>query len=728
MNSSTSVSRKRLECESLEARLLLTGDVRFHTTGLGPELLTGLIAGEDRVFFSQGLVYENLQSIDIETGVIDGHDFSRQFFLEHTIGDNVYYVFSMNYEYLKEYDSATDVDRVLAPEGSVHGVGDAGYFYSPPAVAGEPTRFVWTNASSGQVVESATSLLTQVTGIEVAQTGIYFSATHQTRGKELFRFDMQTGVISIYDVNPAGSGNPGNQSVIGDDIYFTAEDDVHGRELRRADANGQFTTLDVNGTAADSFDIEFVQAVGDQLFFVSSENGTELHRVDGDSITTFDTVEGAGSFSQPQLLTAVGDDLYFSADDGVVGEQLWRLSGDTDTIDKIPLNLELPSRPQLAAHDTDLYFAASRLDVGEELFRLDTLTGTLDLLDLNPGTSGSEPNNLVVAGDWLFLGTSTQHEENRLTSVPLDFQRFRCDLTGEGACDGDDIDDLMAGLASGTSDEAFDLNGDGELDLADRDVWLSEAGRKNLGPGRSYLPGDANLDGEVDVSDFNLWNSNRLTVESRWTRGNFTTDTVVDVSDFNAWNSNKFTVSGNLVTLSNRAFEGRYVTESDDHNVFQDAAMRPSGQWFIHTTATGVTTLQNRESGRFLTADNWEVLTTDSPEVSLPGQSESWITVDNDDGSLAFRNLLSGRVMDGDGASDDWDVDESLEILFDDGWFVTPVDGTLSMLGRVEVVSASLEDSRENPSPTRFVRNALYDQIFRGEEEHHERLNLGEYH
>jgi hypothetical protein len=84
--------------------------------------------------------------------------------------------------------------------------------------------------------------------------------------------------------------------------------------------------------------------------------------------------------------------------------------------------------------------------------------------------------------------------------------------------------------------------------------------------------------------------------------------------------------------------------------------------------------------------------------------------------------------MDGDGASDDWDVDESLEILFDDGWFVTPVDGTLSMLGRVEVVSASLEDSRENPSPTRFVRNALYDQIFRGEEEHHERLNLGEYH
>ena len=47
-----------------------------------------------------------------------------------------------------------------------------------------------------------------------------------------------------------------------------------------------------------------------------------------------------------------------------------------------------------------------------------------------------------------------------------------------------------------------------------------------------------------------------------------------------------------------------------------------------------------------------------------------WETVDNDDGSIALRNRLTERFLDGDGNGADWQVDVSAEILADDGWFI----------------------------------------------------------
>ena len=59
-------------------------------------------------------------------------------------------------------------------------------------------------------------------------------------------------------------------------------------------------------------------------------------------------------------------------------------------------------------------------------------------------------------------------------------------------------------IAAGTNDSAFDMTGDGNVDMDDLDAWLAEAGEANLGPGQSYQYGDANLDGIVDGADFVL--------------------------------------------------------------------------------------------------------------------------------------------------------------------------------------------------------------------------------
>ncbi|MEM7313001.1 MAG: PEP-CTERM sorting domain-containing protein, partial [Planctomycetota bacterium] len=114
------------------------------------------------------------------------------------------------------------------------------------------------------------------------------------------------------------------------------------------------------------------------------------------------------------------------------------------------------------------------------------------------------------------------------------------DFDDNGIYDLADIDGLVAAIASGSGDLAFDLTGDGMLDTMDLDAWLAEAGAANLPSGGSYLYGDANLDGSVDVSDFNLWNTNKFTATAAWSGADFNADGFVDVSDFNTWNANKF--------------------------------------------------------------------------------------------------------------------------------------------------------------------------------------------
>ena len=117
------------------------------------------------------------------------------------------------------------------------------------------------------------------------------------------------------------------------------------------------------------------------------------------------------------------------------------------------------------------------------------------------------------------------------------------DFNGDSNYTCDDIDALVVEISEGTNNAAFDMNGDGTVDLSDRDAWLAIAGGVNLGGGKEYLLGDANLDGVVDVSDFNIWNGNKFTAVAAWCSGDFNADGVVDVSDFNIWNGNKFTSS-----------------------------------------------------------------------------------------------------------------------------------------------------------------------------------------
>ena len=93
-----------------------------------------------------------------------------------------------------------------------------------------------------------------------------------------------------------------------------------------------------------------------------------------------------------------------------------------------------------------------------------------------------------------------------------------CDFDGDFFCTVSDLDLLM--------DEAdsvdADLDGNGLVNDADRDRWLSLAALEN-GHSEAYLVGDANLDGVVDSRDLNEVGIYWLDTNARkWSEGNFT--------------------------------------------------------------------------------------------------------------------------------------------------------------------------------------------------------------
>ncbi len=117
------------------------------------------------------------------------------------------------------------------------------------------------------------------------------------------------------------------------------------------------------------------------------------------------------------------------------------------------------------------------------------------------------------------------------------------DYDGNGVYDCADIDSLVAVIAGGGNNQAYDLTTDNLVNGDDLTEWLGIAGAANLASGNPYVPGDANLDGSVDGSDFGIWNGNKFTNAAAWCRGDLNADGQVDGSDFGVWNSNKFSSS-----------------------------------------------------------------------------------------------------------------------------------------------------------------------------------------
>jgi ELWxxDGT repeat protein len=233
-------------------------------------------------------------------------------------------------------------------------------------------------------------------GLTVAGPRLFFSASETAGGRELWATDgTGPGTYRVKDLCPgACSSNPGVLTALGGELYFSADDGItggHGAELWKSDGTDAGTVLvkDIFPGSRSS-EITALTAALDRLYFVADDgvHGRELWASDGTDAGTVlvaDLFPGPGS-SLPLELHAVGSRLVFSAYDGSLGghgRELWKSNGTAaGTVLLQDLNPGPESSSPMAFTESGgtLYFVANDGMTGFELWAL-PLAAVADALD-----------------------------------------------------------------------------------------------------------------------------------------------------------------------------------------------------------------------------------------------------------------------------------------------------------------------------------------------------------
>ncbi|MEL6439355.1 MAG: ELWxxDGT repeat protein [Cyanobacteria bacterium J06621_8] len=260
-------------------------------------------------------------------------------------------------------------------------------------------------------------------------------------------------VVLVRDINPGVSNygfaygsDPRQLTEFQGRLFFTADDGVNGNELWVSDGTTEGTQLlaDINsgisnyGFAYGSFAYGFT-ALNDQLFFSATdeESGNELWVSDGSPEGTqlLLDINPGSDFGVPNgsfvaNFTEFNDRLYFTANDGENGNELWVSDG---TVEGTQLLVDINpgtsnygfANGSYASNFIEfqdlLYFTANDGENSNELWVSDGTTGGTQLLvDINPGTGnydyvyGSYASNLIEFQDRLYFTARTEENGNEL--------------------------------------------------------------------------------------------------------------------------------------------------------------------------------------------------------------------------------------------------------------------------------------------------------------------------
>jgi ELWxxDGT repeat protein len=220
---------------------------------------------------------------------------------------------------------------------------------------------------------------------------IFFIAYNEVHGHELWTSDgTEDGTMLVKDIVLGdGSSHPIYLTDVNGTLFFNANDGVHGDELWKSDGTEDGTVM-----VKDIIPGE-VQSSPEEL---TNVNGTLFFRADWRLWKSDGSEDGTIMVKDlyPRYLTDVKGTLFFISEDGVHGLELWKSDGTEEgtvlVADIYPGGESAFSyydSPELTYANGTLFFTAEDGIHGRELWALETVK--IVIIDIKPGSS---PNSI----------------------------------------------------------------------------------------------------------------------------------------------------------------------------------------------------------------------------------------------------------------------------------------------------------------------------------------------
>jgi ELWxxDGT repeat protein len=245
---------------------------------------------------------------------------------------------------------------------------------------------------------------------------LFFRAHDVVHGFELWKSDgTADGTVLVKDIGPGVNTAPylipQFLTNVHGTLFFIMDEGVHGLELWKSDGTEAGTVLvkDINPGSKGAFShllTDSVIAVNGTLFFSANDgvHGVEIWKSDGTETGTVmvKDIRHGKKDSGPAQFTHVNGILFFVAGDGTNG--LWKSDGTEAGTRKLATFDRYPG--WLTSMQGTLFFSAWLPSVGIELWKSDgTSAGTVLVKDLN-GVRNSHPRWLTNVNGTLFFAAS----------------------------------------------------------------------------------------------------------------------------------------------------------------------------------------------------------------------------------------------------------------------------------------------------------------------------------
>ena len=268
---------------------------------------------------------------------------------------------------------------------------------------------------------------------------LYFAARHNTSGNQLFVSNgTREGTKMVKTINPSGYNSLTEHSEavsLNGKLLFDANDGVHGFELWKSDGTkgGTMILKDINkGSKSSMYDrshysVPTFSVIGDKLFFAADDgvHGFELWITDGTSEGTkmVKDINAGASSSVPGEVVSLNGTVYFTAKDQS-GTALWKTDGTPGGTVKIK-NLNWISQMRVVNNRLIIIAETSNTTYGpHDLWSSDgTAAGTVHLKSFGDGIDSDIRFMTILNDEVYFVAKSPDSHEKAI---------FKTNGTAEG--------------------------------------------------------------------------------------------------------------------------------------------------------------------------------------------------------------------------------------------------------------------------------------------------------